>query len=121
MEMFRPEKALESLREYHQQIGGIGKRLIEARKVYTMAEAGLLDAEKEARERYFKDKPCKLSELSNWQKLETWAEYAAERQAYNQLRIVDTEYNITLECLNILKAAIRLMETEAKNLNYNQQ
>jgi len=117
---FHPEKALESLREYHQKIDEVGKKLIEARKIYAVMEASLLDAERTARERYFKDKPCKLSELSGWQKLETAMEYAAERQAHNQVKLCETEWSVAVEGLNILKAAMRLMEMEAKNLNYNQ-
>lgn len=118
-----PQQALEKLNEKTDELEKVGKLLIEKRKAYIVYEAKLIDAEQSARSTYFADKerPCKGFEFTSWLRSETWAEYAAERQLTNEIKVIQQQYDLLIELINTLKMSIRLMGDEMKNLNYSSQ
>jgi hypothetical protein len=114
---FSPQQAVESLRAAYQDIERIGKVLVEKRKQYVLVEADLIDHEALALKRYFEDKPCKISEMSAWLKSETWDQRATESMLKSEIKALEAELNITVECLNALKTSYRISQLEANNLN----
>lgn len=112
-----PQQALTSLQENLTKLQSAGNLFIQKKKAYMMIEAEYIDAETNARELYFKDKPCKISELRDWVKMKSGFEYAAERKAHSELGAIKIQYDIILETINVLKISIKLMQDEMKNLN----
>ena len=112
-----PQKALNLLRQYHTDIQVIGGKLVELRKQYVLVEAGLNGAEGAALTEYFEKKPCRISEQSAWVKHKIWVERCEEAKLKSQIRAMETEWDVLIEALNVLKASIRLTELEIKNLS----
>lgn len=118
MDQILPAQALKSLREGYKQINDLGAILVEKKKAYIVIEARLIDAEHSARQEYFLNKPCKISEMRDWLKMTTWSEFATEAQARSEIKAIETELDIIIECLNAIKAASKISQVEIQNLNY---
>lgn len=118
MTQFNPQSAINTIRESYLEIEKVGKVLVDKKKQYVLFEAQLIDAETQALNEYFKDKPCKISELSGWIKSKIWVERATEAQCKSEIRALETELEIRVECLNSVKMSFKISLAEQQNLNY---
>ena len=113
-----PQEALKKLEANRATIEKYGAQIREARIEFVKREAALIDAENNARERFFtgEAKDVKVSSLREWMKWETMNEAREKYHAEQKLKGLHEGFEIVIEVNNILKTQIRLMELEVHNL-----
>ena len=119
-EIFDPQKAMASLRDWAIKLEEVGKRKITAMVEYNFAQIKLMEKEQEARKKIFEDKEdVQASKLRDWIK---WICAEEELDAFRKecaYKEVRDEYDTIDRLISVTQTATKLAEAEMRNLGIN--
>lgn len=114
MDLIRPQEASRKLIENAQAISEMTDKIIEFRTDVAVAEAVLMDAKAKI---FFNNSDLSATAVQNFITMNTTLEKKALIQAECKLKNFQDLLNVLITSNNNYKMAIKLMDTEIKNLN----